>query len=85
MGYFNDDLRPAPPFSPPRQIGLARAPREIIPVDRGPLAEIAGLVRRLTYGEMIELADTIMDEARTEPGGITADNLARVLHRWSTR
>ena len=49
---------------------------------RHPLDEIATLVRGLTYGDMIDLADAIW---RVQPKGVfvTQENLPALLHRWS--
>jgi len=43
---------------------------------------IADLMRALTYGEMMELADAIW--AKRGDGEITGESLPAVLHRWST-
>jgi len=52
-------------------------------LDRAPLDEIAMLVRALTYGEMIELAEGMW---KVQPDGavVTQENLPALLHRWST-
>src|ERR1700676_470173 len=50
---------------------------------RRPVEEIARLVRSLTYGEMIELAASLL-EVQPEGSVITADNLPNMLYRWST-
>jgi hypothetical protein len=52
-------------------------------LDRRPIAEIAALMRTLTYGDMIELAEEIWD-ARPETLDFSKDTLPNVLHRWST-
>jgi hypothetical protein len=51
-------------------------------LDRQPLDEIAMLVRALTYGEMIELAEGMW---KVQAGGsaVTQENLPSLLHRWS--
>jgi hypothetical protein len=49
---------------------------------RKPLDEIATLIQGLTYGEMIELAETMWN-ARPEGSAITQDSLPALLHRWS--
>jgi hypothetical protein len=51
-------------------------------LSRTPLDEIATIVRGLTYGDMIDLANAIW---RIQPEGlsITQDNLPALLHRWS--
>jgi hypothetical protein len=51
-------------------------------LDRQPLDEIAMLVRALTYGEMIELAEG-MWKVQPEGAGVTQENLPALLHRWS--
>jgi hypothetical protein len=49
---------------------------------RKPLDEIATLVQGLTYGEMIELAET-MWKIQPEGSAMTLENLPTMLHRWS--
>lgn len=51
-------------------------------LDRRPLDEIAMLVRALTYGEMIELAEG-MWKVQPEGAAVTQENLPALLHRWS--
>jgi hypothetical protein len=51
-------------------------------LDRQPLDEIAMLVRALTYGEMIELAEG-MWKIQPEGSAVTQDNLPALLHKWS--
>jgi hypothetical protein len=51
-------------------------------LDRAPLDEIAMLVRALTYGEMIELAEA-MWKVQPEGSAVTQENLPALLHRWS--
>ena len=51
-------------------------------LDRQPLDEIAMLVRALTYGEMIELAEG-MWKVQPDGAAVTQDNLPALLHRWS--
>jgi hypothetical protein len=52
-------------------------------LDRRPIDEIAALVRALTYGDMIELAEEIW---RVQPQSLemSKDALPRILYRWST-
>jgi hypothetical protein len=50
---------------------------------RGPLDEIAALMRALTYGEMIELAEGLWN-VNGQGSEISKDNLPGLLHRWST-
>jgi len=52
-------------------------------LDRAPLDEIAMLVRALTYGEMIELAEG-MWKVQPEGAAVTQESLPALLHRWST-
>jgi hypothetical protein len=49
---------------------------------RGPLDEIASLVRRLTYGEMMKLAEVLW-KVQPEGSAVTQENLPVLLHRWS--
>jgi hypothetical protein len=51
-------------------------------LNRNPLDEIATLVRALTYGEMMELAQAIW-KIRPE-GAIDQQSLPMMLHLWST-
>jgi hypothetical protein len=51
-------------------------------LNRNRLNEIASLVRTLTYGEMMELADAIW-KIRPE-GTIDLQSLPMMLHLWST-
>jgi hypothetical protein len=41
------------------------------------------LIRALTYGEMIELAEGLCN-ATVQGSEISKDNLPGLLHRWST-
>jgi len=52
-------------------------------LDRRPIDEIAMLVRGLTYGDMVELAEGIWN-GRPEILDFSKDTLPNVLHRWST-
>jgi hypothetical protein len=52
-------------------------------LERRPIDEIAALVRTLTYGEMIELAEELAN-AQLEGSDISKNALPSVLHRWST-
>jgi len=47
------------------------------------LDEIAGVVRALTYGEMIELASSMWN-VKPDGSSLTEHNLPAVLYRWST-
>jgi hypothetical protein len=51
-------------------------------LDRQPLDEIAMLVRALTYGEMIELAEGMWN-VQPDGAAVTQENLPALLHRWS--
>jgi hypothetical protein len=50
---------------------------------REPVDEIAALMRALTYGEMIELAEGLWN-VNGQGSEISKDNLPGLLHRWST-
>jgi hypothetical protein len=52
-------------------------------IARRPIDEIAGLIRRLTYGEMMELAEELW-KAQIQGAEILKDGLPGLLHRWST-
>jgi hypothetical protein len=52
-------------------------------LSRKPLDEIAALVRALTYGEMIELAEALC-KTQPEGGDFNPIDLPALLHRWST-
>jgi hypothetical protein len=47
------------------------------------LDEIADVVRALTYGEMMELANSMWN-VRPDGASLTEHNLPAVLYRWST-
>jgi hypothetical protein len=51
-------------------------------LDPRPIDEIAALMRALTYGDMIELAEGIWS-AQVEGLDWSKDTLPSVLHRWS--
>jgi hypothetical protein len=57
--------------------------RNRLQLGRNRLNEIASLMRSLTYGEMIELAQAIW-KIRPERGDIDEHNLPMMLHLWST-
>jgi len=50
--------------------------------EQKPLDEIATLIQSLTYGEMMELSETIW---RSQPEGspVTQEDLPALLHRWA--
>jgi len=52
-------------------------------LERRPIQEIANLIRNLTYGEMIELAEGLWS-VHPAASGISKDSLAGLLYRWST-
>ena len=62
------------------QINLPKLEHELT---RNPLNEIATMVRSLTYGEMMELAQAIW-RIRPEGADVDQDSLPMLLHRWST-
>jgi hypothetical protein len=51
-------------------------------ITRNTIDEIATLIQSLTYGEMIELAETMWN-VRPEGSAITQDSLPALLYRWS--
>jgi len=61
-------------------VDLHKLERELI---RNPLSEIATMMRSLTYGEMMELAQAIW-KIRPEGESVDQDSLPMLLHRWST-
>jgi hypothetical protein len=52
-------------------------------LERRPVDEIAALMRALTYGEMMELAEGLCNVSGQGPE-ISKDSLPGLLHRWST-
>jgi hypothetical protein len=52
-------------------------------LERQPVDEIAALMRALTYGEMMELAEGLCN-INGQGSEISKDNLAGLLHRWAT-
>jgi hypothetical protein len=62
------------------QVNLRKLEHEL---SRNPLDEIATMVRALTYGEMMELAQAIW-KIRPEGEGVDQNSLPMLLHRWST-
>src|ERR1700730_2495130 len=52
-------------------------------LERRPVDEIAALMRALTYGEMMELAEGLCN-VRGQGQEISKDSLPGLLHRWST-
>jgi len=53
-------------------------------IERKPLDEIAALMRALTYGEMIELAEGFW-KAKPEDKDLNEGTLPGTLHRWATK
>ena len=51
--------------------------------DTDPLQEIRGRLRKLTYGEMIAMADQITGAEGYKPA-VNMEEMAAMLHRWST-
>ena len=66
---------PAPPI-----VDLRKLEAEL---GRKRLDEIADVVRALTYGEMIELAESMWN-VKPDDSELTERNLPSVLYRWST-
>jgi hypothetical protein len=73
----NDDYEVA--MNSGTNINLRRLQEQL---DRQPLDEIAMLVRALTYGEMIELAEGMWN-VQPDGAAVTQENLPALLHRWS--
>ena len=63
-----------------RSVILQRPAKQI---ETGAVEEIAALIRNLTYGDMIALAEGLWS-ARPEGADILKDNLPSLLYRWST-
>jgi hypothetical protein len=61
-----------------RAVNLYKLEKEM---SRSRLDEIAGVVRSLTYGEMIELAEAMFG-ARGD-AEVTKETLPMILHKWS--
>jgi hypothetical protein len=51
-------------------------------LERRPVDEIAALMRALTYGEMMELAEGLCN-VNGQGSEVSKDNLPGLLHRWS--
>jgi len=73
-----DDAEVAMDFS-----GQLRLPKPVDQSSHNRLNEIAALVRALTYGEMIELAQAIW-KIRPEGEDVNQHSLPMMLHLWST-
>lgn len=86
--------RPEPPEPPTRLAEMASQEPEPEPpvvdlrkleveLGRRRLDEIADVVRALTYGEMMELAESMWN-VRPDGSELNERNLPTLLHRWST-
>jgi hypothetical protein len=75
---FTEDAEPKAPVPP--IVDLRKLEAQL---GRKRLDEIADFVRALTYGEMIELAES-MWSVRPDDSELNAHNLPAVLYRWST-
>jgi len=51
--------------------------------DTDPLQEIRGRLRKLTYGDMIAMAEQITGAEGYKPA-VNMEEMAAMLHRWST-
>ncbi len=73
-------LDPDQPIEMPPVVDLKRIAAEL---EEKPLDRIATLVRSLTYGEMMELAEAMW---KVKPGDkeVTQADLPVILHAWST-
>lgn len=80
-GYSHTSLEISDDVSVDRREDELRRPR--LELARNRLNEIATLVRSLTYGEMIELAQAIW-KIRPEGEEVDQRNLPVMLHLWST-
>jgi hypothetical protein len=75
-----DESDPPIARSADRAVSLRKLQQQLA---REPLDEIATLMQGLTFGEMIEFAQT-MWKAQPEGSAITQENLSFLMHRWST-
>ena len=73
-----DDALPRPMNAP--IVDLRKLEHEL---GRRRLDEIADVVRTLTYGEMMELAESMWN-IKPEDSNLTEHNLPAGLHHWST-
>jgi hypothetical protein len=88
--YYGDELHDQDYSQAPLEISddviVGRREDELrrpLEIGRNRLNEIATLVRSLTYGEMIELAQAIW-KIRPEGEDVDQRNLPVMLHLWST-
>jgi hypothetical protein len=70
-----------------RRLPVTQAERQLVvrrtaePLERQTIDEIAEMLRTLTYGEMIELAEGLWDvRPQTD---LSKDSLPTLLHRWA--
>ncbi len=77
---FVPAAEPSSQESGPSVVDLRKLEAEL---GRRRLDEIADVVRALTYGEMMELAESMWN-VRPGDSELTAHNLPAVLYRWST-
>jgi hypothetical protein len=84
-------VQPAPAQLPaPAEAEASEEPAPVVDLrkleaalGRKRLDEIADVVRALTYGEMIELAESVWN-VRPDDSELNESNLPAVLYRWST-
>jgi hypothetical protein len=74
VGTYADDAR--------ERASQLRAPRRATWPDNS-LSELETMLCSLTYGEMMEFAEGIMQQAAEKP--TDANSLAAVIHRWAVR
>jgi hypothetical protein len=74
----DDDMVPRRMHTP--VVDLGKLEQEL---GRRRLDEIADVVRALTYGEMMELAESMWN-VKPDGSTLTEHNLPAVLYRWST-
>jgi hypothetical protein len=80
-GSGANSLYPAP-FSLPRDSSTASVYKHNDQPDHSRLGEIAEALRTLTYGQMIELAES-MWKVNPQASEITESDLPNVIYRWS--
>lgn len=73
----------APPLAPRAQVNLSELEKELT---RSRLDDIANLVRSLTYGEMIDLAEGLWNvhDRESAEDEITEKTLPEIWWKWST-
>jgi hypothetical protein len=72
----------ATPFSPPMKSTSVNLRGGHDEPSRSRLDEIAKVIRTLTYGEMLELAESVW-KVNSHGSDISESDLPGVLHRWS--